>query len=67
MATREYRSRRPGLVLLLLSAPYIFTVLLTGELRELRLLMPLLLCLVFVYVQLTRHRDTTAALEVSVV
>jgi hypothetical protein len=63
IATREYRSRRPALVLLVLSAPYIFTVLLTGELRELRLLMPLLLCLVFVYIQLTAHADTTAALK----
>lgn len=63
MATREYRSRRPALVLLALSSPYIVTVLLIGELRELRLLMPLLLCLVFVYVQLTEHRGTTAALN----
>jgi hypothetical protein len=64
MAAREYRSRRPALVLLLLSAPYIVTILLTGELRELRLLMPLLLCLAFVYIQLTTYGDTTAALKV---
>jgi hypothetical protein len=67
MVTREYSSRRPALVLLLLSAPYIFTILLTGELRELRLLMPLLLSLVFVYVQLATHRGATAALDVSAV
>jgi hypothetical protein len=65
MATRVYSSRRPALVLLLLSAPYILTILLTGELRELRLLMPLLLCLVFVYIQLATPRDTSAAPDAS--
>jgi hypothetical protein len=61
MAMREYANRRPALVLLLLSAPYIVTVLLSGELRELRLLIPLLLCLIFVYVQLTALRNRALA------
>jgi hypothetical protein len=65
LVTREYSSRRPALVLLLLSTPYILTVFLTGELRELRLLMPLLLCLVFVYIQLATSSDTTVALNAS--
>jgi hypothetical protein len=65
MVMREYSSRRPALVLILLSAPYIVTILIAGELRELRLLMPLLLCLVFVYVELTGLRHTTAALDAS--
>jgi hypothetical protein len=60
MATQRYRNRKPALVLLLLSAPYLVTILLSGELRELRLLMPLLLCLLFVYVQLTTLRDRTS-------
>ncbi len=49
MAQREYRSCKPAVVLLVLSAPYIVTILISGELRELRLLIPLLLCLLFVY------------------
>jgi hypothetical protein len=65
VAAREYRNRKPSLVLLLLNAPYIVTIVLTGELRELRLLVPLVLCLVFVYAQLATLRDKTAALDVS--
>lgn len=63
LAAREFRNRKPALVLLLLSAPYLVTILLSGELRELRLLLPLLLCLLFVYVQLTALRDSTPALD----
>jgi hypothetical protein len=54
LAIREYLNRRPTIVLLILSAPYIITILLSGEIRELRLLVPLLLCLFFVYIELAR-------------
>jgi hypothetical protein len=63
LVAKEYRDRKPALVLLLLSTPYIVTIILSGELRELRLLLPLLLCLVFVYVQLTALRPPTPALD----
>jgi hypothetical protein len=52
LAVREYFDFRPVRVLLLLSAPYLVTILLSGEIRELRLLLPLLLCLFFVHTQL---------------
>jgi hypothetical protein len=38
LAVREYLDRRPTIVLLILSAPYIITILMSGEIRELRLL-----------------------------
>jgi hypothetical protein len=52
LATRERPGIKPSIILVVLSAPYILTILIGGELRELRLLLPLLLCLFFVYVQL---------------
>jgi hypothetical protein len=52
MAVREYPNRKPSIVLLVLSAPYVVTILVGGQLRELRLLVPLLLCLLFIYIQL---------------
>jgi hypothetical protein len=53
LVTREYPGLRPSAALLILCAPYIVTILIGGELRELRLFIPLLLCLFFVYVQLS--------------
>ena len=38
--------------LLILSAPYILTILISGVIRELRLLVPILLAQTFVYLQL---------------
>lgn len=51
---REYAGFRPLVLLLILSAPYIATILIGGEIRELRLLVPLLFCLFFVYIQLAQ-------------
>jgi hypothetical protein len=56
MAVREYPNRKPSIVLLVLSAPYIVTILIGGQIRELRLLIPLLLCVLFVYVQLAHAK-----------
>ncbi len=64
LARREYPSRKPAVVLLVLSAPYIVTILISGELRELRLLIPLLLCLVFVYNRLGDARMWSRELPV---
>jgi hypothetical protein len=54
LAARGYSDSRPSLVLLVLSTPYIVVVLLSGQIRELRLLVPLLFCLFFIYAQLVR-------------
>jgi hypothetical protein len=59
LAVREYLDRRPTITLLILSAPYIVTILMGGEIRELRLLVPVLLCLFFVYIQLARLNART--------
>jgi hypothetical protein len=54
LAVRIHPDVRPTIALLILSTPYLLTILLSGILRELRLLIPVLLCQVFVYVQLER-------------
>lgn len=51
--SREYPSRKPGLVFLALSFPYVLTVLLSGLLWELRLVVPIVLSYLFVYTQLS--------------
>jgi hypothetical protein len=52
LAVRIYSDIRPTLTLLIFSAPYILTILISGALRELRLLVPILLAQTFVYVKL---------------
>ena len=54
LVIREYAAFRPSAVLLILSAPYIATIFIGGEIRELRLLVPLLLCLFLAYIQLAK-------------
>jgi hypothetical protein len=63
MAVREYPNRKPSIVLLVLSAPYVITILVGGQIRELRLLIPLLLCVLFVYVQLAHARMQRSAFD----
>jgi hypothetical protein len=63
IAMREYPNPKPSLALLVLSAPYILTILIGGQIRELRLLIPLLLCLLFVYVQLAQGRMQQPAFD----
>lgn len=50
-----YASYRPAWVFCLLSLPYLALVVLTGVLRELRLLVPVILCVLCLYV--TLHRE----------
>jgi hypothetical protein len=52
LCRREYPSKLPSVALLIMSAPYLITILVSGELHELRLLIPMLLGLSFIYVQL---------------
>lgn len=52
LAMRMRADIRPTIALLLFSVPYIATILISGVLRELRLLVPVLLTQTFVYVQL---------------
>ena len=56
ISIRLYNSLRPTIVLLILCAPYLVTILLSGALRELRLLNPILICQMFVYLQLQGFR-----------
>lgn len=57
LSTREYPSKLPSVALAIMSAPYLITILVSGELHELRLLMPMLISLSFVYVALFRLRQ----------
>lgn len=52
LAVRKYPDIRPTLSLLVLSAPYILTILTSGILRELRLSVPLLLAQTVIYATL---------------
>jgi hypothetical protein len=63
MVVREYPTRKPSLVLLVLSAPYIVTILIGGQIRELRLLLPLLFCVLFVYLQLAHAKMQRAGIR----
>jgi hypothetical protein len=56
LVVREYAALKPFIMLLILSRPYIATILIGREIRELRLLVPLLLCLFFAYIQLASSR-----------
>jgi hypothetical protein len=55
LAVRVHASLRPTLALLIFCAPYLATILISGVLRELRLLVPILFAQMFVYVQLELH------------
>lgn len=57
MFQMEYASKMPGIILAIFSAPYLMTILVTGELHELRLLIPMLMGLLFTYDQLFRLRQ----------
>jgi hypothetical protein len=54
MGMRLYNNVRPALVLLVLSVPYGLAVFIGGEFRELRLIIPVLLSLLCLYIFLNR-------------
>jgi hypothetical protein len=64
MAVRLYANVFPTIALLVLSAPYLATIALSGVLRELRLLLPLLLGQAFVYVEISRSRGHSGRVRV---
>jgi hypothetical protein len=57
IAMRLYRNVRPALVFLVFSLPYGIAVLIGGEFRELRLIMPVLLSMLCLYVLLSRATE----------
>lgn len=59
LAMSIYRDVRPSLFLLVSSIPYLATILMNGILRELRLIVPLLLTIVFIYSRLGIIRDAS--------
>jgi hypothetical protein len=59
MGMRLHHSARPALVFLILSLPYGLAVMIGGEFRELRLLIPLLLCVFCLYLFLSRASDNS--------
>jgi hypothetical protein len=67
LAVRMHADIRPTVALLIFSSPYIVAILISGVLRELRLLVPILLAQTFVYVELQldsgREARSTAASE----
>jgi hypothetical protein len=54
MGMRLYSNVRPALVLVALSLPYGFAIWIGGEFRELRLIIPVLLSVICLYVILSR-------------
>jgi hypothetical protein len=61
--SREYAGYKPGIVFLALSAPYLVTVLLSGAFWELRLIVPIVLCHLFIYTQLGDWERSARALD----
>lgn len=59
LAMKLYRNIRPALILLVMCSPYLLTIVLGSSFRELRISVPVLLCLVCVYLFLSRATDTT--------
>lgn len=50
--SREYAGYKPGIVFLVLASPYVVTVLLSGAFWELRLVVPIVICQLVVYIKL---------------
>jgi len=62
LAERAHPDLRPTITLVIFSAPYVLTILISGVLRELRLLVPLLLAQAFVCAQLSgKKANSTSA------
>ena len=61
--SREYAGYKPGIVFLALSAPYVVTVLLSGAFWELRLIVPIVLCHLFIYTQLGDREPSARTLD----
>jgi hypothetical protein len=57
MALRLYNHVLPGFVFLVLSLPYLLAVFIGGVFRELRLMVPVLLCLLCIYLFLGRASE----------
>lgn len=57
LAMRLHRNIRPAVVLLVMSSPYLLTIVIGSSFRELRISMPVLLCLVCVYLCLSRTAE----------
>ncbi|MHB1021994.1 MAG: hypothetical protein ACYC46_05315 [Acidobacteriaceae bacterium] len=56
LANMKCSNMRPALLLYLMSGPYVLTILVSGVLRELRLLIPILFCLFSLYAELDRFQ-----------
>jgi len=54
-----HRNVRPAFVLLVMSSPYLFTIFTGGAVRELRITIPILLCLFCVYLFLSRAAEVS--------
>ncbi len=59
LAMKLHRNIRPALVLLLMSSPYLLTIVLGSSFRELRISIPLVLCLVCLYLSLSRGQQSS--------
>jgi hypothetical protein len=58
-AMRLHRNVRPAIVLLMMSSPYLLTIFMGSSFRELRISIPIFLCLVCVYLFLSRAADVS--------
>ncbi len=65
-AMKLHHNIRPAFILFAMSLPYLATILIGSSFRELRITMPLLLCLFCVYLFLSRQPDASVDEGVSV-
>ncbi|HSY68112.1 MAG TPA: hypothetical protein VK813_05700, partial [Edaphobacter sp.] len=58
-AMKLHRNVRPAVVLLVMSSPYLLTIFIGSSFRELRISIPILLCLSCVYLFLSRAAEVS--------
>lgn len=63
LALRMRANLRPMMMMMAFSTPYLATILLGGTLRELRLTVPVVLCILLLYVQLVRDEEHLMATQ----
>jgi hypothetical protein len=62
LATRLHRSVWPALILLVMSSPYLATIVMGSSFRELRISIPIVLCLICVYFSLSRQAEVATGI-----
>lgn len=63
LAMRQYRNVRPALILIVMCSPYLFTIIAGSSFRELRITIPIYLCLVCLYLSLSQAQSVSGLTE----